>query len=220
MAENDSEAGGKEIKIPSLADSIVRIRENQADRTDVVIEMAQAARARLELLAQDLEPVFREVPDDIELFEFSLSGGSDARLWIDMTSFVRMGRDRRQYEFVKDTRLGRRLVGSTPDRYKIAEMVADYIAERLLDREYTIEGDWQALKLRQTAEATADRPNSPISQVSARTQVQPTFPAFLPLQTNTTRGLWLTVLFSVLLFSAGFLIGAAALIVWAWFGKA
>lgn len=220
MAENDVEAGGQEFRIPSLADSIVRIRENQADRTDVVIEMAQAARARLELLAQDLEPVFKEVPDNIELFEFSLSGGSDARLWIDMTSFVRMGRDRRQYEFVKDTRLGRRLVGSTPDRHKMAEMITHYIAERLLDREYAIEGDWQALKLRKSAEAAADHRNSSVSQRSTRPQVQTSIPAFLSLPTDTKRGLWLTALFSALLFSAGFLIGAAALIVWAWLANA
>lgn len=200
-----------ERNIPSLSDSIVKIRENQATRTDVVVEMAQAARARLELLVQELDPVFKEVPADVELFDFSLSGGSDARLWIDMTSFVRMGRDRRQYEFVKDTRLGRTIVGSTPDRLKMAEMVTQYVAERLLDREYTIEGDWQALKLRRTDENTeAD---------AIKTSIQNSARAGNLFKIDNSRRLWLTVLYSVVIFGAGFMIGASALILWAWFGN-
>lgn len=190
----------------SLSDSIVKIRENQANRNDVVVEMSQAARARLELLVQELEPVFAEVPQDVELFDFSMSGGSDARLWIDMTSFVRMGRDRRQYEFIKDTRLGRTVVGSTPDRLKMAEMVTQYIAERLLDREYTIEGDWQALKLRQAADNSG-----------TETLMKPTRPGSL-LRIDNSRRLWLTILYSILIFGAGFMVGAATLILWAWLG--
>ncbi|MEM7463991.1 MAG: hypothetical protein AAF362_15065 [Pseudomonadota bacterium] len=195
-----------ENKSLSLSDSIVKIRENQANRNDVVVEMSQAARARLELLVQELEPVLEEVPKDVELFDFSLSGGSDARFWIDMTSFVRMGRDRRQYEFIKDTRLGRTVVGSTPDRLKMAEMVTQYIAERLLDREYTIEGDWQALKLRQADENTG-----------VETLLKPTRTGSL-LRIDNSRRLWLTILYSVLIFGAGFMVGAASLILWAWLG--
>lgn len=199
-----------ERKFPSLSDSIVKIRENQANRNDVVVEMAQAARARLELLVQELDPVFKEVPDDVELFDFSLSGGSDARLWIDLTSFVRMGRDRRQYEFIKDTRLGRTIVGSTPDRFKMAEMVTQYVAERLLDREYTIEGDWQSLKLRHADENTHSESHTGLAASAARTGGL--------FGTGDTRRLWLTVLYSLVVFGAGFMIGASALILWAWFG--
>ena len=63
-----------------------------------------------------------------------------------MTSFVRMGRDRRVYEFVKDTRMGRTMLGETDDREKMKKLVTNYIAERVLERERMIEGEWVALR--------------------------------------------------------------------------
>ncbi|MGI9401856.1 MAG: hypothetical protein ACR2O0_11415, partial [Rhizobiaceae bacterium] len=209
-SETDRKIVKPERKSPSLSESIKKIRENQASRNDVVVEMAQAARARMELLVQELEPVIDEIPDDVELFEFKFSGGSDTRFWIDMTSFVRMGRDRRLYEFVKDTRLGRTLIGSTTDRHKMAEMVTQYVAERLLDREYTIEGDWQALKLRQADGSSESTPDVKVAHSPSH------FTGFVAI--DSSRRLWLTILYSLAIFGAGFMIGAATLVLWAWFG--
>ena len=45
-----------------LSDVMREVKNANADRDDVVVEMREAQRMRLELLAQELEPVFAEVP--------------------------------------------------------------------------------------------------------------------------------------------------------------
>ena len=146
MAEPDFDAKQIEAKINDLSAAMARVREAQADRDDVVVEMRQAARTRLEMLARDLAPVFKSLPEGNDQFEFALTGGENPRLWIDMTSFVRLGRDRRHYEFVKDTRLGRTVLSETDSRGETVRRVTDYVAERLLERERAIEGDWIAMR--------------------------------------------------------------------------
>ena len=146
MSEVELDAKQIERKVSDLAEAMERVRDDQAARDDVVIEMKQARIARLELLAKDLQPLFKEVPDDNDQFEFALTNGENPRLWIDMTSYVRMGRDRREYEFVKDTRMGRTLLAKTTDRQKMAKIVTNYVAERVLERERVIEGEWVAMR--------------------------------------------------------------------------
>ena len=185
MAESEQEPA-QPVQESRLAIAINRIRNNQADRGDVVVEMKQAARARLELLAQDLEPVFRELPDDAGAFEFGLSHSDTPRLWIDLTTFVRMGRDPRNYEIVKETLHGRILLGENTDRETIARQVTDYVAERVLDRKRAIEGEW--LHLYKSASTEGQR-------AIARS----------------------SVLGKAIAFVIGLLIGAAAVLTWAWF---
>ena len=90
-----------------LADVIREVKNAAADRDDVVVELREASRTRLELMAAELAPLFAEVPADIDLFDFTISSGLQPRLWIDAVSHVAMARDRRTYRFVKDTRAGR-----------------------------------------------------------------------------------------------------------------
>lgn len=144
MAEKDLEAEDIERKVHDLAKAMRDIKTAQADRDDVVVEMRHAKFSRLELLAEDLTPVFSEVPLEAEMFDFALTTGEVPRLWVDMTSFVRLGKDGRTYEFVKDTRLGRTIIGSSENREKIGKRITDYVAERLLERERMIEGEWIA----------------------------------------------------------------------------
>ena len=191
MSGADTGIGKGGAKIRSLADTLNEIRNDQASRSDVVVDMRQAARARLELLADDLQPVFDDIPYDNDQFEFALSHGENPRLWIDMTSFIRMGRDRRSYEFVKDTRLGRTILRDSDDRQTMAETVTRYIAERILEREQAIEGDWISLK-EEKPEHVADRPAE---------KTAPQYAAWVFL----------------LLFVAGLLAGALGMIAWAWF---
>lgn len=112
-----------------------------AERDDVVVEMRETQRSRLELLAQDLEPVFADVPEDSRMFDFAVSSGSQPRLWIDAVSHVAMGRDRRTYRFVRDTRMGRVVLAESPDIAPVAEQVTRYVAERLVERQRMMEGD-------------------------------------------------------------------------------
>jgi hypothetical protein len=87
---------------------IVReVRIAHAERNDVVVELREAEQARLELLSEALDGVFDELPADHDQLLLGIVPGQPPRFWVDATSFVLMGRDKRQYQFVKDTRLGR-----------------------------------------------------------------------------------------------------------------
>ena len=142
MSESEIEPEDIERKVHDLASSMKKVKSAQADRDDVVVEMKHATATRLDLLAEDLIPVFSALPEDADMFDFGLVKGDVPRLWVDMTSFVRMGKNGRVYEFVKDTRMGRTILASSKNREKIGERVTDYVAERLLDRERIMEGDW------------------------------------------------------------------------------
>ncbi len=145
MIKKEMEAGEIERRVHDLANAMNKIRTAQADRDDVVVEMKHTKVSRLELLRDDLQPVLEDIPYDNEMFDFALVKGDAPRLWIDMTSFVRMGADGREYEFVKDTRMGRVILGRGSSRKKMGEHITDYVAERILERERMIEGDWLSL---------------------------------------------------------------------------
>lgn len=128
--------------VRSLRDTIRKVRTAEAERSDVVVELRDAERARLEILAEELRSVFNEVPADDEQFIFSVATSTPPRLWIDMTSFVAMGRDRRSYRFLKDTRLGRTVILETAKLDDMADTITHYVAERIIERERAMEGDW------------------------------------------------------------------------------
>ncbi len=195
MSDQELDAKQIEKKVHDLAEAMDRVKTAQADRDDVVVDMKQAARARLELLARDLQPVFDDIPADSDQFEFALANGEPPRLWIDATSFVRMGPDRRMYEFVKDTRLGRTILGQSEDKSRMGAMVTEYVAERVLERKQMIEGEWVAMR-GYSFDAT-----DPESTGSSKTG------------SNSGHG-WKFFLWFLL----GLIGGAAAMIGWAWFG--
>jgi hypothetical protein len=132
-------------KARKLSDAIREVKNAAADRDDVVVEMREAQRMRLEMLAVELQPVFEDVPGDIENFDFAISSGLQPRLWIDAVTHVTMGRDRRTYRFLKDTRLGRVVLAESTDMKPVADQVTRYIAERLVERQRLMEGDAEAL---------------------------------------------------------------------------
>ncbi len=80
------------------------------------------------------------MPADIDLFDFTISSGLQPRLWIDAVSHVAMGRDRRTYRFVKDTRAGRVVLAEAPAIKPVADQVTRYVAERIVERERMMEG--------------------------------------------------------------------------------
>jgi hypothetical protein len=123
-----------------LADVIREVKNAAADRDDVVVELREASRTRLELMAAELAPLFAEVPADIDLFDFTISSGLQPRLWIDAVSHVAMARDRRTYRFVKDTRAGRVVLAEDTAVKPVADQVGRYVAERLIERERLMEG--------------------------------------------------------------------------------
>lgn len=123
-----------------LNEAIREVKNAAADRDDVVVEIREASRVRLELLAQELQPVFDAVPADNDWFDFAISSGLQPRLWIDAISHVTLGRDRRTYRFLADTRLGRTVLAESPEIKPVADQVTRYIAERMVERQRLVEG--------------------------------------------------------------------------------
>jgi hypothetical protein len=148
-----------------LGDAIRGAQVAAADRGDVVIDMKEADLARIEILAQDLQPVFDEVPADDEQWDFAISTGLQPRLWIDATAHVMMGRDRRTYRFVRDTRLGRSVLAESPEVKPISDAVTTYIAERIVERQRMMEGE--RVSLRSAAFAAPSGPAEPAPQSAA-----------------------------------------------------
>lgn len=139
-----------------LADTIRDVKNAAADRTDVVVDLRDAERMRLELLASELHPVFQDVPPDSELFDFAISSGLQPRLWIDAVSHVAMGRDKRTYRFVRDTRVGRVILAESSDMRPVADQVTRYIAERVVERQRMMDGAPESVF---SGAATLDKPS-------------------------------------------------------------
>ena len=117
-----------------LSDVVREVKIAAAEREDVVVDMKEADRARIDLLAEELAPVFEQVPEEDEQFDFAISSGLQLRLWIDAIAHVQMGPDRRTYRFVRDSRHGRVVMAESSDMMRIADSVTHYVAERMVER--------------------------------------------------------------------------------------
>lgn len=121
-----------------LKDALHRARVDAAERTGVVVDLHDAEVARLELLNEALDPPFAEIPAEVDLFDRGISRGETPRLWIDAIAHVSMGRDKRIYRFLQDTRYGRKVLAESVNIPEVAEAVTKYIAQRLIERERSL----------------------------------------------------------------------------------
>jgi hypothetical protein len=124
-----------------LKEAVREARIEAAERSAVVVDLRDAELARLELLDEALAPVFKDIPADVELFDRGLSRGDVPRLWVDVVAHVEMGRDKRQYRFVQDTRYGRAVLAESYEVADIREAVMRYVARRLVERERALADD-------------------------------------------------------------------------------
>lgn len=180
-------------RVRSLREAIRKVQIGEVERSDVVVELQDTERARLEMLAEEMKDVFKEIPEDDDQFSLQIAAGSMPRLWIDVTSHVVVGGDRRTYRFLKDTRLGRVVILETPEIDDMADCLTEYIAERILEREKALEGDWLNRRLREVA----------LEQSAVRTH---------KASAKGTR--WMAVAAS---FAFGLLAGVGSLVAYAWF---
>jgi hypothetical protein len=127
MRGADAMKDASENAAPGKLETAIReVKNGLADRDDVVVDMREAHRMRLELMAAELAGVFEDVPDDIDMFDFAISSGLQPRLWIDAVAHVAMGRDRRTYRFVRDTRQGRVVLAESTAIEPVADQVTRY----------------------------------------------------------------------------------------------
>jgi hypothetical protein len=128
----------RETRPTRLRDALRQARIEAADRTGVVVELRDAEVARLEILNEALDPLFAEVPGQVDLFDRGVSQGETPRLWIDVVAHVLMGRDKRIYRFVQDTRFGRIVLAESHDVPVIVDAVTSYVARRMIEREHAM----------------------------------------------------------------------------------
>src|SRR5580704_16774270 len=124
-----------------LKEAMHQARVEAAERTSVVVDLRDAELARLELLNEALDPLFAEVPREVELFDRGVSRGETPRLWIDAVAHVAMGRDKRGYRFLHDSRMGRHVLAESHEIPDIVAAATTYVARRLVERQRALEDD-------------------------------------------------------------------------------
>ena len=130
--------GARDVCPVRLRDALRKARIEAADRTGVVVELRDAEVARLEILNEALDPLFAQVPEKVDLFDRGISQGETPRLWIDVVAHILMGRDKRIYRFVQDTRFGRIVLAESHDVPVMVDAVTDYVARRMIEREHAM----------------------------------------------------------------------------------
>jgi hypothetical protein len=138
---------GKKAEAPppepqnALKDAVREARIESAERSAVVVDLRDADVARLELLNDALDPLFKDIPKEVELFDRGVSKGDVPRLWVDVIAHVEMGRDKRQYRFVQDTRYGRAVMAESYEVPEMVQAVTRYVARRMVERERALADD-------------------------------------------------------------------------------
>jgi hypothetical protein len=141
------ERKGTETAVPEnssgglLKDALRLARVTSADRTGVVVDLRDAELARLEMLNEALDPLFSEVPAEVELFDRGISRGDTPRLWIDAVAHVDMGRDKRRYRLLLDGRYGRKVLAESNEIPAMIDAVKHYVASRMIERERALAED-------------------------------------------------------------------------------
>jgi hypothetical protein len=125
--QNTASTAVSEQRPVRLRDALRQARIEAADRTGVVVDLRDAEVARLEILNEALD-----------LFDRGISQGDTPRLWIDVVAHVMMGRDKRIYRFVQDTRFGRIVLAESHEVLAVVEAVTNYVARRMIEREHAM----------------------------------------------------------------------------------
>jgi hypothetical protein len=128
-------AGHAPEALASLKLAMRRARFDDAERLGAMADMRAARIGRLELLAEALQPLVAQIPEDVDLFDFGLMPGLNPRLFLDMIGFIEMGRDARTYRLIQDTRYGRKVIIESDSVPRMVEAATDYVARRLLERD-------------------------------------------------------------------------------------
>ena len=138
MSEAQTTQSLSPVRPLSLRDALRKARIEAADRTGVVVDLRDAEVARLEILNEALDPLFAQVPEQVDLFDRGISQGETPRLWVDVVAYIVMGRDKRIYRLVQDTRFGRKVLAESHDVPVIVDAVTDYVARRMVEREQAL----------------------------------------------------------------------------------
>jgi len=134
-------------EVKGLKDAVREARIEAAERSGVVVDLRDAEVARLELLNEALDPLFADIPQGVDLFDRGISRGEVPKLWVDVIAHVEMGRDKRIYRFLLDTRYGRKVLAESYEVRDLVDAVTRYVARRLVERERALAEDSAATPL-------------------------------------------------------------------------
>jgi hypothetical protein len=131
------ESGRARTEAPGQLRRAVReARIEAAERSAVIVDLRDAEAARLEMLNEALDPLFKEIgPEHLDLFDRGMTQGTVPRLWLDNVAHVAMGRDKRTYRLLVDTQYGRRVLAESGEMPVLVAAVTRYVARRLVARE-------------------------------------------------------------------------------------
>lgn len=146
---------------PSLKAAVRRARFENAERSEAVDDLRQAELMRLEVLLEALRPVLDQTPEGVDLFDAGVAHGDHPRLFLDMIAFADMAHDRRTYRFFQDSRHGRMLIAESAEVERMAAVMTNYIARRLVERERALEADARARPMRVFEVKAAMQPKAP-----------------------------------------------------------
>jgi hypothetical protein len=151
--KSDAPVDGDELS--PLKEAVHQARIEAAERTSVVVDLRDAEWARLQILNEALDPLFAELPPDADLFDRGVTRGETPRLWIDAVAHVAMGRDKRMYRFLHDTRVGRHVLAESHEIKDIVEATTSYVARRLVERQRALDEDPEFIQ--RVARSVAER---------------------------------------------------------------
>jgi hypothetical protein len=168
QANGKDAAAAFELRPPSrLKSALLRARLDEAERSEVIAELRGAEIARLEMLKDEVAPLIAEIPQGVDVFDVGLVPGDHPRLFIDMIGFVEMGRDRRSYTFIQDTRHGRVILAESERLEPMVEAVTNYVARRLIEREKALAGD-MTIEQAVLTYANAKKPDAGVREAKAK----------------------------------------------------
>jgi hypothetical protein len=150
-------AGAPPAPPSPLTQAMHQARVEAAERTSVVVDLRDAEVARLELLNEALDLLFTEIPAEIELFDRGISRGDTPRLWVDAVAHIAMGRDKRAYRFLADSRVGRRVLAESHEIPDIVQAVTAYVARRMVERQRALDEDPEFISRVSSREAERHR---------------------------------------------------------------
>jgi hypothetical protein len=114
-------------------------RIEAAERSAVIVDLRDAEMARLEILNEAIDRVFKDIPArHADYFDRGVSGGTSPRLWLDAITHVAMGNDKRTYRLLTDTANGRRILEESTEVVPMREAITRYVARRMVAREQAL----------------------------------------------------------------------------------
>ena len=170
-----------------LGAALRRARVENAERADAVAELKEIEFGRLALLESALQPVVRQAPPGVDLFDLTLAKGDRPRVFLDMVAFIEMARDRRTYRFFQDTLYGRVLIAESTKIDILVAACTNYVARRLVERERALACEIPRGDAGHEAEAALHAPlGGPVRAASAQAAAEPEASA----PSGTRRSFW------------------------------